>query len=117
MSKNHEDERRASDRMTTDFLLNKYVKGRPYLCQASNISPRGLLVQSFCEPVTAEPFVGLQFQLPGFDEVITCTGRVVHRASDSDWSGVLFTSLAWEHRLLIEEYIRGQAQDMGAGSN
>ena len=35
---------RQDVRVSIDILLNKYVKGRPYLCRATNLSRHGLLV-------------------------------------------------------------------------
>lgn len=104
-------ERRQGERFEVDFLCNKYVKGRPYLCQASNISPEGLMVHSFSEPDTEEQLIGLQFCLPDSEQVITASGRVVHRPETSDAVGVLFTSIAWEHRQLIVEYLEAQQEE------
>lgn len=99
------DERRRDDRVDVDFFCNKYVKGRPYLCQASNLSEEGLMVHSYQEPSCDDALVGLQFCLPHSDQVITASGRVVHRPNDGEAAGVRFTSIAWEHRQLILEYL------------
>ncbi len=99
------DERRRDDRVEVDFFCNKYVKGRPYLCQASNLSEEGLMVHSYQEPENNDPLIGLQFCLPESDQVITASGRVVHRPDEGGYAGVRFTSIAWEHRQMILEYL------------
>ncbi len=111
MSQNSE--RRQGERVDVDFLCNKYVKGRPYLCQASNLSSEGLMVHSFHEPVTEDQLIGLQFCLPESEQVITASGRVVHRPEAEEAVGVLFTSIAWEHRQLITDYLQAQGREPG----
>jgi hypothetical protein len=99
------DDRRLDFRVPVDFLLNKYVKGRPYLCRAANISRCGLLVERIFEPELAQQRIGLQFQLPDTDRVITCAGRVLY---DHEWlpaNGVAFTAISEDHQALIDHFI------------
>jgi hypothetical protein len=98
-------DQRSTPRVSVDILLNKYVKGRPYLCRASNFSRGGLLVHRIREPQNDETHIGLQFQLPGDDRVITCAGRVVFEHKWTDASGVRFTAIAPEHQQLIDEFL------------
>jgi hypothetical protein len=98
-------EKRMDLRVSLDILLNKYIKGRPYLCRASNISRRGILIHRIHEPTNAEKHIGLQFQLPGDDRVVTCAGRITY---EHDWiqgNGILFTAVAPEHQELIDDFI------------
>jgi len=98
-------DQRFDSRVPLDIVLNKYVKGRPYLCRASNLSRHGLLVHRIHEPRNGETSIGLQFQLPGDDRVITCAGEIVY---EHDWlpaTGVRFTSIAPEHQAMIDSYI------------
>jgi hypothetical protein len=96
---------RQGTRISVDILLNKYVKGRPYLCRATNLSRHGLLVHRVREPASSETNVGLQFQLPGDDRVITCAGEVVF---EHDWlsaTGIRITAIAPEHQALLDAYV------------
>jgi hypothetical protein len=99
------DDNRSEQRRQIDILLNKYIKGRPYLCRASNLSRTGILVHQIHEPKNNEKNVGLQFQLPGVDRVITCAGKIVYEHGWLKAHGILFTSIAPEHQQLIDEYL------------
>ncbi|MCC6746551.1 MAG: PilZ domain-containing protein [Deltaproteobacteria bacterium] len=98
-------DKRADFRISVDLLLNKYVKGRPYLCRATNLSRSGLLVHRLFEPEHGETRVGLQFQLPGCDRVITCAGRIVFWDEQLGAHGVEFTSVAPEHQALLDTFL------------
>jgi hypothetical protein len=97
---------RRSGRVPVDIILNKYIKGRPYLCRASNLSAGGLLVHRVREPKSEETRVGLQFQLPGDERVITCAGEIVYEHDWVDASGIRFTSVSPEHQALIEAFVQ-----------
>ncbi|HJZ85027.1 MAG TPA: PilZ domain-containing protein [Polyangia bacterium] len=92
-------------RAPINMLLNKFVDGTPRVCRASNISRSGLLLHKLLEPELPQSVVGLQFQLPGQDRIITAAGRVVYEHPWLRALGVRFTNLADEHRALIEHYI------------
>jgi len=100
-------EHRTGHRVSVDILLNKYVKGRPYLCRATNVSRGGLLVHRIREPQNEETYVGLQFQLPGDDRVITCAGQIVHEHEWVDATGIRFTAVAPEHQAILDQYLSG----------
>jgi hypothetical protein len=97
--------RHEGSRLPLDIILNKYIGGRPYLCRASNLSRGGLLVHRVREPNNSETRVGLQFQLPGDNRVITCAGEIVHEHGWVNASGIRFTSISTEHRALIDSYL------------
>lgn len=101
--------RHKGSRVPVDIILNKYVKGRPYLCRASNISRGGLLVHRVREPESAETRVGLQFQLPGDNRVITCAGEIVHEHGWVNASGIRITSISPEHRALLDCFLERAA--------
>lgn len=101
-------EQRFESRVSIDIILNKYIKGRPYLCRASNLSRRGIFVHRVNEPQHLGKNVGLQFQVPGDERVITCAGEVVHEHDWVDADGILFTSIAPEHQKIIDDYITNQ---------
>ena len=109
---------RKTPRVELDVFLNKFVEGVPYLCRTADISEDGLYLGSLIEPhqpqLTGgidEPgttVVGMQFQLPGTDEVIYAEGEVIRyqERQRTDGYGVRFTHLAPKHRTLIGNYVR-----------
>lgn len=99
------DELRTTARVPVDILLNKFIKGRPYLCRATNLSRTGLLVQRIREPWNHENHVGLQFQLPGEDRVITCAGQIIYEHEWMSANGIEITCIAPEHQKLIDQFL------------
>ncbi len=101
--------KRKQDRVALDIYLNKYVAGVPYMTRASNISREGVGLAHLIEPNMAGKRVGLQFQLPGSEEVIYAEGEVVREWCDLDQneegSGVRFTLLTERHKKLIEQFV------------
>lgn len=100
---------RIGSRLSVDLLLNKYLNGRPYLCRASNISRNGLLVHRIMEPESDDLVMGLQFQLPDTDRIITCVGRVIYEHEWIPAQGIQITSISPEHQGLLDQYIHGQS--------
>jgi hypothetical protein len=95
-------------RTRCDMLLNKYVDGVPHVCRATNISRGGLFLHRLLEPTMHERMVGLQFQLPGQERIITAAGKIVYEHPWMRATGVRFTNLSDDHRALIERYILDQ---------
>jgi hypothetical protein len=101
-------ERRRRARAPLDVYLNKYVSGVPYMARGKDISRDGLQLAHLIEPTQNGKRVGLQFQLPGSEEVIYAEGEVVREwvgTDSSDGSGVKFTLLTERHQRLIEQYV------------
>lgn len=102
-------EKRKSGRVPVDIYLNKYVAGTPYMARASDISTEGVSLSTLIEPEFQARRVGLQFQLPGSEEVIYAEGEVVREWLDagscSERAGVRFTQLTEHHRRLIDAFI------------
>lgn len=100
--------KRIQPRVSLDIYLNKYMAGVPYMARASDISREGLGLAHLIEPDAAGNRVGLQFQLPGSEEVIYAEGEVVREWCDLDereeGSGVRFTLLTERHRRLIDQF-------------
>jgi hypothetical protein len=86
-------DRRLSRRARVDLLANRFLDGYPYLCRATDISRGGLRLYRFNEPATNSRFVGLQFQLPGCEEVLTASGEIVSEDGDARSVGIRFTHL------------------------
>ena len=101
-------DKRKNGRVPLDIYLNKYVGGVPYMARTSNISKEGVSLAHLIEPDLNGRRVGLQFQLPGSEEVIYAEGEVVREwvGSDAaDGSGVKFTLITRRHQALIEQYV------------
>ncbi len=103
-------DKRNSKRAPIDIYLNKYMGGVPYMNRASDISPEGLSLAQLIEPQHHARRVGLQFQLPGSEEVIYAEGEVVREWAELDTarrerSGVRFTLLTERHRRMIDDYV------------
>lgn len=101
-------DKRKNNRVPLDIYLNKYVAGVPYMARAADISSQGLGLARLIEPELHGKRVGLQFQLPGSEEVIYAEGEVVREWIDQDsegeGAGVRFTLLTERHRRLIEQF-------------
>ena len=102
-------DKRKNGRVPLDIYLNKYVAGVPYMARTSNISKEGVSLAHLIEPDLNGRRVGLQFQLPGSEEVIYAEGEVVREwaslSRNREGSGVKFTLLTERHRRLIEAYV------------
>ena len=86
--------RRTSNRVRVDLLINRFLDGHPYMCRVTDISPTGLRLVPLLEPKQAPRFMGLQFQLPGADTVFTASAEAVNGSpDDSAGTGVRFTTL------------------------
>lgn len=104
-------DRRSQQRAPLDVLANRFLDGYPYLCRATDISRRGIGLRRFNDPANGSRFVGLQFQLPGSDEVITASGEVVSTDDDKRAVGVRFTHLPPAAAAAIERYL-ARARDV-----
>jgi hypothetical protein len=108
-------EKRKIGRVPLDIYLNKYVAGVPYMARTSDISQEGLNLAHLIEPQIAGKRVGLQFQLPGSEEVIYAEGEVVREWIDSsareEGSGIRFTLLTERHRKMIDQYVARYADE------
>lgn len=107
---------RKKTRVPLDIYLNKYMGGVPYMTRASDISPDGLSLSRLIEPHHRGKRVGLQFQLPGSEEVIYAEGEVVREwngIQKQEGSGVRFTLLTERHRRMIDAYV-DRHDDAGA---
>ena len=100
-------DKRKKNRAPLDVYLNKYVGGVPYMARAADISSEGLSLAHLIEPQHHKKRVGLQFQLPGTEEVIYAEGEIVREwlGEDVEGSGVRFTLLTERHKRLIDTYV------------
>ncbi len=100
-------EKRKHNRVPLDIYLNKYVAGVPYMARTADISREGVALANLIEPDQSGKRVGLQFQLPGSEEVIYAEGEIVREwlSTGNEGSGVKFTLLTERHRRMIEQYV------------
>ena len=102
-------DRRHDDRRSVDLLINRFLNGYPYMCRATDISRSGMRLVPMLEPTEAPRFMGLQFQLPGSDDVITASGEAVFVTGERGAVGVRFTKLPSKSAALIEKFISATA--------
>jgi hypothetical protein len=86
-------DRRANPRRGIDVLMNQFLNGYPYLCRATDISRTGMRIRPMSNGLGGTRFVGLQFQLPGSDDVLTASGEVVSASEKEGPVGIRFTRL------------------------
>ena len=105
-------DKRKNTRVPLDIYLNKYVAGVPYMARTADISREGVALANLIEPEQSGKRVGLQFQLPGSEEVIYAEGEIVREwlSTGAEGSGVKFTLLTERHRRLIDQYVVGQSE-------
>ena len=108
-------DKRKNARVPLDVYLNKYMGGVPYLARAADISLVGVSLAHLLEPERDTRRVGLQFQLPGSEEVIYAEGEVVREWVEAsprqhERSGVRFTLLTERHRRMIDAYVTRSTQ-------
>ncbi len=106
-------DKRKNRRVPLDIYLNKYIGGVPYMARSADISPEGVGLSHLIEPQMHGRRVGLQFQLPGSEEVIYAEGEIVREwiAPDVEGSGIKFTLLTERHKKLIDGFVTERAPE------
>jgi hypothetical protein len=102
-------DRRYHDRIRMDLLVNRFLNGHPYMCRMTDISRTGARLVPIIEPDAsrAPRFMGLQFQLPGRDEVLTASGEMITgQGPDGRGVGVRFTNLPPDAAWAIEAFLK-----------
>lgn len=107
-------ENRSTPRAPLDIYLNKYIRGTPFMARARDISVEGIYLTQLIEPVDCDLRIGIQFQLPGADEVIYAEGIAVREGERGQ--GILFTLLSARHRQLIAAYVQDHLARPGTTS-
>jgi hypothetical protein len=97
--------RRAHQRVRVDVLINRFLDGLPYMCRMVDISRTGVRLAPMIEPdgSRAPKYMGLQFQLPDRDDVLTASGETITRDGRTD--GVRFTNLPPDAAWAIESFL------------
>jgi PilZ domain len=100
-------DRRNFKRVGTDLLVNRFLNGHPYMCRMTDISRTGARLVPLIEPDSsrAPRFMGLQFQLPGGEEILTASGEMVALPGGKS-VGVRFTNLPPQSAWAIEAFLK-----------
>jgi len=97
--------RRNHERVPVDFFINRFLDGQPYLCRVVDISRTGARLVPIIEPVArrAQKFMGLQFQLPDRDDILTASGEAI--TNEGRTVGVRFTNLPPDAAWALESFL------------
>jgi hypothetical protein len=103
--RHHGTDRRYNKRVKVDMFINRFLNGLPYMCRMVDISRTGIRLAPMLEPdvSTAPQYMGLQFQLPDRNDVLTASGTAITR--DDGTVGVRFTSLPPDSAWAIESFL------------
>jgi hypothetical protein len=101
-------DRRGERRRKVDLLVNRFLNGYPYLCRATNISRTGIRVVPLGEPAATTRFMGLQFQLPGSEEIVTASGEAVFASGSRGPVGIRFTRVPRASAEQIGRFVAGR---------
>lgn len=87
--------------------MNRFLDGYPYLSRATDISRTGMRIQPISGAGATSKFIGLQFQLPGSNDVITASGEVVSADAHDGPVGIRFTRMPTISKERIARYLAG----------
>ena len=94
-----------SPQVCTSLLVDRFLDGQPYMCRMLDISRTGIRLAPILEPdpARAPRTMGLQFQLPDRDDVLTASGEAIRRGGKT--VGVRFTNLPPDSAWAIESFL------------
>ena len=103
--RHHGTDRRYNKRVKVDMFINRFLNGQPYMCRMIDISRTGIRLAPMIEPDgnLAPQYMGLQFQLPDRNDVLTASGVTITRGGKT--VGVRFTSLPPDSAWAIESFL------------
>ena len=103
--RHHGTDRRYNKRVKVDMFINRFLNGLPYMCRMVDISRTGIRLAPMIEPDgnQAPQYMGLQFQLPDRNDVLTASGVTITRNDKT--VGVRFTSLPPDSAWAIESFL------------
>lgn len=103
--RHHGTDRRYNKRVKVDMFINRFLNGQPYMCRMVDISRTGIRIAPMIEPdgSLAPSYMGLQFQLPDRNDVLTASGVTIRR--DDKTVGIRFTSLPPDSAWAIESFL------------
>jgi hypothetical protein len=98
-------DRRSSRRAKLDLFINRFLDGHPQLCRMTDLSRTGARLVPVMGPRRVPRYMGLQFQLPGTDIVITASGEAVTADATSS-VGIRFTNLPPDAVRAIDAFLK-----------
>ena len=103
--RHHGTDRRYNKRIKVDLFINRFLNGQPYMCRMVDISRTGARLVPIIEPdgSRAPSYMGLQFQLPDRNEILSGSGVSVTRNGRT--VGVRFTNLPPDAAWAIESFL------------
>jgi hypothetical protein len=103
--RHHGSDRRYNKRVKVDMFINRFLNGQPYMCRMVDISRTGIRLAPMLEPVGGQSpsYMGLQFQLPDRNDILTASGVAITR--DDKTVGIRFTSLPPDAAWAIESFL------------
>jgi c-di-GMP-binding flagellar brake protein YcgR len=100
---------RQSKRLPVDLFVNKFIGDEPFACRTKDLSTEGIYLHKLIEPerFQDEDLVGVEFALPGHDEVIWASGQIVREQLKTGEEGVAirFVSMADRHKRMLVDFI------------
>ncbi len=96
-------DRRTGTRAPVDLFMNRFLEGHPYLCVARDVSRTGMRLRTLLGPQVEADFIGLQFQLPGSDAVLTASGEVIREGNDE--VAIRFTHMPSASQSALEQFL------------
>ena len=98
---------RSHPRAPLNVLLNKVMGDSLYMCHAADISEDGIFLSRLLEPAFEGGEVGLEFALPGEEEILWARGEIVRegRRRRCDGAAIRFTILPDVYRRKIRGYV------------
>jgi PilZ domain len=103
--RSHGPDRRSGKRVSVDLFINRFIDGQPFTCRMLDISRTGARLAPILEPDSerAPRYMGLQFQLPDREDVLTASGEAVRQGSNT--VGIRFTNLPPDSAWAIESFL------------
>jgi len=103
--RHHGSDRRYNKRVKVDMFINRFLNGQPYMCRMVDISRTGIRLAPMLEPNASQgpSYMGLQFQLPDRNDILTASGVAITR--DDKTVGIRFTSLPPDSAWAIESFL------------
>ena len=103
--RHHGSDRRYNKRVKVDMFINRFLNGQPYMCRMVDISRTGIRLAPMLEPDGSQgpSYMGLQFQLPDRNDILTASGVAITR--DDKTVGIRFTSLPPDAAWAIESFL------------
>ncbi len=104
-------DRRLGFRIPLEIFLNQYVDDQPFRGLTTNLSDTGMFVQVATNPLAqalpppGTP-VGLEFELPGTNEIIWARGEICYETDGSlvRGRGVCFRAMPRIHARLVRDF-------------